>query len=71
MGHQVYATGPEIGVSFHIPQSEMGIEKLSQRVVEAVEGGKFFFQLLELGYEKFPHNTTVYIYKYIYCLLCI
>ena len=21
-------------------------------------GGEFFFQLLELGYEKFPHNTT-------------
>ena len=28
-------------------------------MVKAVEGGKFFFQLLELGYEKFPHNTTV------------
>ena len=27
-------------------------------MVKAVEGGKFFFQLLELGYEKFPHNTT-------------
>ena len=38
----------------------MGIEKItvSQRVVKAVEGGKFFFQLLELGYGKFPHNTT-------------
>ena len=25
---------------------------------EIVEGGGIFFQLLELGYEKFPHNTT-------------
>ena len=24
-------------------------------------GIEFFFQLLELGYEKFPHNTTVYV----------
>ena len=23
-----------------------------------MEGGTFFFQLLELGYAKFPHNTT-------------
>ena len=23
-----------------------------------MERGEFFFQLLELGYEKFPHNTT-------------
>ena len=31
-------------------------------MVKAVEGGKLFFQLLELGYEKFPHNTTVDAY---------
>ena len=24
-----------------------------------VKWGESFFQLLELGYEKFPHNTTV------------
>ena len=27
-------------------------------MVKAVEGGRIFFQLLELGYEKFPHNIT-------------
>ena len=31
LGHQIInATGPELGVCFHRPQSEMGIEKLSQ-----------------------------------------
>ena len=25
-----------------------------------MEGGRVFLQLLELGYEKFPYNTTVY-----------
>ena len=58
MGHQIDATGPELGVCFHRPQSEISIEKLSQRVVKAVKGVKIFFQLLALGYEKFPHNTT-------------
>ena len=28
LGHQIYATGIEIGVFFHRPQSEMGIEKI-------------------------------------------
>ena len=28
LGHQINATGPEIGVVFHRPQSEMGIEKI-------------------------------------------
>ena len=58
MGHQIDVTGPEIGVSFHSPRSEMGTEKLSQRVDKAVEGGRIFFRLLEFGNEKFPHNTT-------------
>ena len=31
------------GVSFHSPRSEMGIEKLSQRVDKAVEGVELFF----------------------------
>mgnify|MGYP001797840170 CR=1 FL=1 len=49
------ATGPQIGVCFHRPQSERDIKKLSQ----SSERGKNFFQLLELVYEKFPHITTV------------
>ena len=53
--HQIDATGREIGMCFHRPQSERDIEKLSQRVVMAEEGGRIFFQLLELRYEKdFP-----------------
>ena len=28
MGHQIDATGPEIGVCFHRPQSERDIEKI-------------------------------------------
>ena len=52
------ANGPEIGVCFHRPQTERGMKELGQCVVKAVEGGRVFLQLLELGYEKFPHNTT-------------
>ena len=55
LGHQINGTGPEIGVCFHRPQSEMGIEKMWSKQWKGV---KFFFQLLELGYERFPHNTT-------------
>ena len=31
-------------------------------MAKAVEGGRIFYQLLELGYEKFPHNITGHIW---------
>ena len=31
------------------------------------KGVKFLFQLLELGYEKFPHNTTGYTVSHMHC----
>ena len=52
------ATGPEKGVFSTDLKVKWVSKKLSQHVVKAVEGGKTFFQSLELGYEKFPHNTT-------------
>ena len=57
LGHQINATGPEIGVLFQ--QSEMGIEKVKSTCGQS-RGRMFFFQLLEFGYEKFPHNTTAF-----------
>ena len=60
LGHQINATGLEIGVFFHSPQSEVGIDKIKSTCGR--EGKKLFFQLLELGYEKFPHNTTAYFH---------
>ena len=75
-GYPINDTGPEIGVCFHWPQSEMGIEKMESTCGEGSGGGKFFFQLLELGYKNIPHNTTgssihgsnlilIYMYSYI------
>ena len=35
------------------------IEKIKSTCGQAVEGEKFFFQSLEIGYERLPQNTTV------------
>ena len=39
LGHQINATGPEIGVCFHRPQSEMGIEKVKSTCGQSNERG--------------------------------
>ena len=51
----------DIEVVFHRPKSEKGIEKIKSACVWSKQWKwvNFFFQLIELGYEKFPHNTTV------------
>ena len=41
MGHQIDATGPEIGVCFHRPQSERGIEKIKSTRGQSSERESF------------------------------
>ena len=58
MGHKIDATCPDLDVRVHRPQNERGIGKISQHVVKAGKKLRIFFQLLELGYERFPHSIT-------------
>ena len=58
MGHQINATDPEVGVCFHTDLKVKWVYKDQVNVWSKEWKGIFLFQLLELGYERFPYITT-------------